>query len=159
MQDPPISKTKRKAEMHALQALGTQLLALAPQQLRALELPEELLTALNEAQRISSHEARRRQLQYIGRLMRRVDAEPIRAALAEQEGQSAAARARQQQLERWRTRLLADDEALTELAQQHAGVDLQALRALIRNARQEIARAQAPRAQRELFRFLREALT
>ena len=158
MHDEPVSKTKRKAEMHALQALGVRLLQLPASQLDKLALPDALLAALRDAQGISSHEARRRQLQYIGRLMRGLDAEPIRAALAEREGNSAAARARQQRLERWRTRLLADDAALTEFASQHAGADLQALRALIRNARQEIAHARPPRAQRELFRFLREAV-
>ena len=157
MQDESFSKTKRKAEMHELQALGVTLLELPAAQLDALALPEALAAALREARRISSHEGRRRQLQYIGRLMRAVDAEPIRAALAAQTGRSAAARARHLRLEQWRARLLADDAALTEYAREHAGADLQALRALIRNARKEIAAAQPPRAQRELFRMLREA--
>jgi ribosome-associated protein len=158
MQEEPVSKTQRKAEMHALQALGVKLLGLSAPRLDALGLPDELADALREARRITSHEARRRQLQYIGRLMRDLDAEPIRAALAEQEGQSATARARQQRIEQWRARLLADDAALTEFARLHAGADLQALRTLIRNARREVASAQPPRAQRELFRRLREAI-
>lgn len=158
MQEEPFSKTKRKAEMHELQALGAALLELPAAQLDALGLPETLAGALREAHRISSHEGRRRQLQYIGRLMRDVDAEPIRAALAAQQGHSAAARARHVRLEQWRTRLLADDAALTEFAREHAGADLQALRTLIRNARKEIAAARPPRAQRELFRRLREAV-
>lgn len=157
MHEAPVSKTRRKAEMHALQLLGERLLALAPAQRDALGLPETLDAALREAQRITHREARRRQLQYIGRLMRDLDAAPIRAALAESEGRSASARARQQRLEQWRTRLLADDAALTEFARQHATADLQTLRALIRNARREIAHARPPRAQRELFRRLREA--
>ena len=84
-------------------------------------------------------------------------AKPVRAALAEIAGQSAAARARQRRLEQWRERLIGDDGALTEFASQHAGADLQALRALIRNARREIVEGRPPRAQRELFRFLRES--
>ncbi|TAK52740.1 MAG: DUF615 domain-containing protein [Betaproteobacteria bacterium] len=158
MQEEPFSKTKRKAEMHELQALGVTLLALPAAQLDALALPEALAAALREARRISSHEGRRRQLQYIGRLMRAVDAEPIRAALAAQAGRSASARARQLRLEQWRARLLAEDAALTEFARENAGADLQALRTLIRNARKEIAAARPPRAQRELFRMLREAI-
>ena len=158
MQEETFSKTKRKAEMLELQALGVTLLELPAAQLDVLGLPEVLASALREARRISSHEGKRRQLQYIGRLMRAVDAEPIRVALAAVEGLSAAARARQRRLEQWRARLLADDGALTEFAHEHAGADLQALRTLIRNARKEIAAARPPRAQRELFRLLRESV-
>ena len=89
--------------------------------------------------------------------MRRVDPEPVRAALAAIAGQSAAARAQQRRLEGWRERLIGDDAALTEFAVEHPQADLQALRALIRNARREIAEARPPRAQRELFRVLRES--
>jgi ribosome-associated protein len=88
--------------------------------------------------------------------MRRIDPEPIRAALDELQGHAAAARARHRRVERWRDRLLGDDEALTEFAREHAHADLQALRALIRNARREIATNREPHAQRALFRVLRE---
>lgn len=158
MQEETFSKTKRKAEMLELQGLGATLLELPQAQLASLGLPETLAAALREAQRITSREGKRRQLQYIGRLMRDVDADPIRAALAAIEGSSATARARQRRLEQWRARLLADDAALTEFAHAHAGADLQALRALIRNARKELAAARPPRAQRELFRLLRESV-
>ena len=127
-------------------------------QLDALAIPVELLAAVREAQRITSHEARRRQLQFIGKVMRKVDPEPVRAALATVVGQSAAARAQQKRLESWRERLIGDDGALTAYAGEHPGADLQALRALIRNARREIADSKPPRAQRELFRFIRDAL-
>ena len=70
--------------------------------------------------------------------------------------QSATVRARQKRLEQWRERLIADDAALTEFASEHAGADLQAMRTLIRNARKEIAESKPPRAQRELFRVLRD---
>jgi ribosome-associated protein len=156
MQEPFASKTKRKADMHALQGLGAALVGLTPAQLDAMPLPEPLADAVREARRISSHEGRRRQLQYIGKLMRGIDPEPIRAALATVEGNSAAARARHRRLELWRERLLADDAALTVFAREHEGADLQALRALIRNARKEIAETRPPRAQRELYRYLRE---
>ncbi len=157
-----VSRTKKKQQVEELQRLGAALIELPPAQLDALALPAQLLAAVREAQRITSHGALRRQVQYIGKVMRKVDPEPVRAALAAIAGNSAAARARQKRLEQWRERLIGDDEALTELmsefAGEHAGVDLQAMRTLIRNARKEIAEARPPRAQRELFRVLREAL-
>jgi ribosome-associated protein len=155
-----VSKTKRKQQMHELQALGAALLELPPAQLDALGLDDGLAQALREAHAITSHEARRRQVQYIGRLMRELDPEPIRAALAEVAGSSAAARARHKRLEQWRARLIEDDTALTEFAREAAPgrAELQALRALIRNARREIEENRPPRAQRELFRLLRESL-
>jgi ribosome-associated protein len=155
MQEEIPSKTKRKQQMLELQALGAALVKLPEGQLAGMPMPEDLAAAVHEARRISSHEGRRRQVQYIGRLMRNLDPGPLRAALAELDGQSAGAKALQQQLERWRTRLIDDDAALTEYASAHPDADLQALRTLIRNARKEIAEAKPPRAQRELFRFLR----
>ena len=141
--------------MHELQALGAELARLSEAQLESIELPEELREALLEAKRISSHEAKRRQMQYIGRLMRGLDAGPIRARLGEIEGSSAQATARHRRLESWRARLLGDDEALTEFAAEHPGADLQALRTLIRNARKEAGTGKPPRAYRELFRALK----
>lgn len=151
-----VSRTKRKRQVEELQQLGAALVGLAPQQLEGIAMPAELLAAVREAQRISSHEAKRRQLQYIGKLMRKVDPDPIRDALAQLAGQSTAARVQQKRLEQWRERLIADDEALTAFAAEHSGADLQALRTLIRNARKEIAEAKPPRAQRALFRMVRE---
>ncbi len=142
--------------MHELQALGAALVDLPEAAVAAIAMPEKLAAAVREARRITSHEGRRRQLQYVGKLMRDVDAEPIRRALAERAGQSAQARAQQLTLERWRTRLIEDEGALTAFAEAHPGADLQALRALIRNARKEIAESKPPRAQRELFRMIRE---
>jgi ribosome-associated protein len=152
-----VSRSQKKREVEELQKLGAALVELAPALLDAIALPEALAAAVREAQRIRSHEARRRQLQYIGKLMRSIDAEPVRAALAAVAGRSAAARARHRRLEDWRARLIDDDAALTEFAALRAGADLQALRALIRNARKEIAEGRPPRAQRELFRVLRES--
>ena len=75
------SKTRRKHDMHALQALGVALVALDPKRLATLALPEQLAEAIAFARRVRQHEARRRQMQYIGRLMRDVDPAPLRAAL------------------------------------------------------------------------------
>ena len=142
--------------MHELQALGVALVGLSDSQLEVIEIPQKLREALLEAKRIKSHEAKRRQMQYIGRLMREVDPAPIRSRLAELEGHSAQATARHRRLEAWRDRLMSDDEALTEFAAEHPGADLQALRTLIRNARKEAALAKPPRAYRELFRVLKD---
>lgn len=144
--------------MHALQALGVALVELPEAQLAAMQLPDELAQAVREARSIASHEARRRQLQYIGRLMRDLDPEPIRARLQDIEGSSAAATARHRRTEQWRARLLEDDAALTEFAREHPGADLQTLRTLIRNARKEQKEGRPPRAFRDLYRVLREAV-
>jgi ribosome-associated protein len=155
MHEEPVSKTQRKKEMHALQALGVALVELGDAQLDALELPEALDGAIREAKRIKSHEGKRRQLQYIGRLMREVDPLPIRAQLDALAGQSAEAAARHRRLEALRERLIEDDAALTDYVASHASADLQALRTLIRNARRELEARRAPRAYRELFRLLK----
>lgn len=155
-QRPP-SKTQRKKAMHALQSLGEKLVELSADQLDRLDLPEALHDAVVEAGRIRSREGRRRQLQYIGRLMRGVDSERIAEALALLQGESDAAKAEFHALERWRARLLADDAALTDWLAANPGSDAQLLRQLIRNARRETTEGKPPRASRALFRLLRQA--
>ena len=157
MQHDIPSKTKQKQAMHELQALGAALVALSDGQLATVPLPEELADAVADARRITSREGRRRQMQYIGRLMREIDAAPIRARLERIEGGSAEESARHRRLEQWRARLLEDDAALTEFASEHPVADLQGLRTLIRNARREQKEGRPPRAFRELYRVLREA--
>ena len=142
--------------MHELQVLGASLVELPEAQLQEMRLDPKLLEAVLAAIRITAHEGKRRQIQYIGRLMRDVDPEPIRARMAELEGSSAQATARHRRLEAWRERLIADDEALTAFAAEHPGADLQTLRALIRNARKEAKEGKPPRAFRELFRVLKD---
>ena len=97
-------------------------------QLKRIDLPETLLAAVRDCQKITAHGARRRQMQYIGKLMRGVDEEPIRAGLALLRGESAAETARLHRLERFRTRLLEEESTLTEIANQWPGADLQQLR-------------------------------
>jgi ribosome-associated protein len=157
MSDEIPSKTKLKQEMHALQKLGAALVELAESQLQDMRLTERLRGAVLEAKRMKSHEAKRRQMQYIGRLMREVDPEPIRERLAALEGHSVQAVAQHRRLESLRERLLQDDQALTDFAAAHPASDLQALRALLRNARKELKEGKPPRAYRELFKFLKEA--
>src|SRR5215212_7774863 len=131
----PISKTQRKREMLDLQALGEELTRLTEAQLDELALPERLLDAVLEARRISKFGALRRQLQYIGRLMREVDSSVIAARLDAWKGTSREAAAHLHLLERWRERLLVDDAALFELAQSYSRSDTQKILILIRNAR------------------------
>ena len=142
--------------MTELQALGEALAALPEVQLKEMTLDDGLRAALLEAKRIKSHEAKRRQLQYVGRLMRELDPAPIRAQLEALSQGSAASAAAHKRLEAWREKLLADDAALTEFAAAFPGADLQVLRSLIRNSRKEKLEARPPRAQRDLFRFIRE---
>jgi ribosome-associated protein len=155
VQDEVISKTKQKQAMLELQVLGAALVELPESQLAALSLRADLHAAVLECKRIRSHEARRRQMQFIGRLMREVDAAPIRAALESLDNGSAQAAAYHRRLEAWRERLLADDGALTAFAAEHPGADLQVLRTLIRNSRRELKEGRSPRAYRELFRLIR----
>jgi ribosome-associated protein len=150
----PPSKSQRKRESSALQDVGKMLVKLPTERIRKLDLPDALRTAVLEAQRITSHGALRRQMQYIGRLMRDVDAEPIIAQLAAIRGASESTRAEFHALERWRERLLADDAALTDWLAIHPLSDAQQLRQLIRNARREAAESKPPRASRALFRML-----
>ena len=142
--------------MHELQALGVALVELPESQLGAMQIADEVREAVLEAKRIKSHEGKRRQLQYIGRLMRDVDPAPLRAQLDALTGHSAQEAARHRRLEALREKLLADDEALTAYIAGHAGADLQGLRTLIRNARREQKEGRPPRAYRELFRTLKE---
>lgn len=155
--EPP-SKTQRKKEMHALQALGEELVRLRGDQLQRIELPEALREAIAFAHRVTSHEARRRHMQYVGKLMRQADADEIRRALAQVTGESRGAIALMHRAERWRDRLLNDDDALTEFIAAHSQADVQWLRATIRAARREHERQQAPRHARELYRWLHQRL-
>ena len=157
MEDEILSKTRKKAQMHALQKLGVELVDLSRERLESLRLPENLAEAIGEAQRITAHEGRRRQMQYIGKLMRHIDPAPIQERLDAWKGQSKAEVARQHGMERLRERLIADDGALTEFAQKHPSVDLQTLRNLIRNARKELAEGRPPKAFREIFKVIRDA--
>ncbi len=154
--DTRVSKTQRKNEMNALQALGGELVKLSRDRLEKMNLPDRLFKELLEAKRITANGAIRRQMQFIGKLMRDVDAEPIIEQLSAIKGESAAAKAEFHGLERWRERLLEDDAALTEWLGAHPGADIQLMRQLIRNARREAAENKPPKSSRQLFRMLRD---
>lgn len=158
------SKSRRKREMHAVQKLGESLVALDPARLARIVLPDDLRTAIIAAKSITAHEGRRRQLQYIGKLMRQVDAAVLRRQLDDATGDSHEAVALMHRCERLRDALLADDAALTELVGQHPQLevqhlDVQKLRATIRAARREFAAGAPPRHARELYRRLHDAFS
>ena len=154
------SKSQMKRDMTALQKLGEDLLALPESRWPALALPEILSDALKAAKKITNFEGKRRQMQYIGKLMRKIDPEPVREAVAAFKLGHAQDSLRLHQSERWRERLLADDAALQEFLSAHADVDIQQLRNLVRAARKDAAlvpEKRSGRAYRELFQFIKAA--
>ena len=151
----PISKTQRKQAVHMLQALGEELVELNVDSLAAIELPERLRDAVMEARRITKFEAKRRQLQYIGKLMRGVEAEPIRAALDAAGARSRAEAAAHKRIEAWRERLLAGPGAVAELLAEYPHADTRRLRALVRDVLREREAGRPPRSFRELYQALR----
>ncbi len=152
-----ISKSQRKRDLHELKQLGLKLLDFSDDALRQLDLPEQLLEALLTAKRIHSHVARKRQLQYIGKLMKDIDAEPIRAVVATREHQHLTSTREFHLLESLREALLAEgDEAVPRVLAEFPRTDRQQLRKLVRQARREQETGQPPGASRALFRFLRE---
>ncbi|NZA28061.1 DUF615 domain-containing protein [Luteimonas sp. SJ-92] len=156
------SRSQQRREALGVLELGERLAALSPAQLQQLPLPEALLAQVLETRRITSHIARKRQLAFLAKQMRREDDATLQAIRDALEAGGEAARQETALLHRaeaWRERLLADgDAALSELLDAHPAVDRQHLRQLVRNALEEHRRGKPPRAQRELFRLLRELL-
>lgn len=154
------SKTQIKKHMLALTEMGEQVVNLPDSQLARVPMSERLEKAIRECRRITAHGGRKRQIQYIGKLMRELDdaeVEAIRAKLAAFSGESNAENARFHALERWRDRLLADDAALQAYLDKYPEVEVQRLRQLIREARKDAAGGKPPKHARELFKLLREA--
>ena len=163
------SKTDLKKQSDQLQSLGEQLLTLRSDLLQRLELDERLLLSLQEARRITNFEGRRRQMQYIGKLMRKLPDETIsaiEAAIEEQQRPSAEATLQLHQAEQWRDRLIADDAALDPWLAIDTEAEVQPLRALIRQARKDAqAVKERPgeaqrhgKAYREIFQLVKAAL-
>jgi ribosome-associated protein len=155
----PPSKTRRKAEMHDLQDLGEALVALDGRRLAEIAaeagLPERLVDAIGQARTITAWGGRKRQLQYVGKLMRDVDPEPIRRRLDAWAHGHHIDTARQHALESLRERLLTEAAALDALAADHPGLDRARFTSLIARARIERAGGEPPHAYRELFRELK----
>jgi ribosome-associated protein len=166
------SRTELKRESTELQKLGEDLLTLRADLSKSLDLPEKLSEALADARRITNFEGKRRQMQFVGKLMRQLEPDTltaVRAALQEQHQGSAKQTLALHQAEQWRDRLIAQDEAFGDWIQQFPGTDTQQLRALIRQARKDapapdraaVSQGLAPRqgrAYREIFQLVREQL-
>lgn len=172
---PDASRTDLKRESDELQDLGKELLTLRTDLFNAVGLPDKLVDALAEAKRITNFEGKRRQMQYVGKLMRKLDPEVVQAArqaLEEQHKGSATEKMQLHLVEHWRDRLIASDDALAPWMAEHPDTDTQQLRALIRQARKDaqpagkeanvqVSQGLAPRkgrAYRELFQLVREHL-
>jgi ribosome-associated protein len=158
---PRPSKTQLKQQMHELQELGRALTELPGERLQALQLPDRLREAIDEFKRTRSHEGRRRQLQFIGKLMRGVDAQPLHAAVAAEKLGTATQALKLHEAERWRLELAHDDEALQRWSDAHPDTDVRRLRALVLAARRDVQlspQQRHGRAWRELFQFVKLAL-
>jgi ribosome-associated protein len=149
------SKSQRKRDMDALQDIGEELTQLNQQQLDSIDLPENLREAVLEARAMKRNEARRRQMQYVGKLMRQVDPVPIRTKINGFLSVSAEHTAQLHHIERWRERLLDDPQALSEFIAAYPEADSQQLRTLIRNTSDERARGKPPKNFRALFQMIR----
>lgn len=154
-----LSKSARKREASSLQELGVKLSALPDQEIKALDLPENLFIALRDLRRLPSHGAQVRQRQYIGKLMRSIDPEPVLAKLAERKQQHDVEIRHFQQIERWRDRLLSEPAvALGELLEEYPKADRATLTRLLEKAEKERLEQRSPVGARELFAFLRQLL-
>jgi ribosome-associated protein len=151
------SKSQRKRQASALQTLGEELVDLNSQQLQHIALPDIIKEAIRETKNITQRGARKRQLQLIGKLMRQVDPDPIRAALERLEAGTVTTPPRIGYLENLCGDLIAGDEAkLNKLFQRHPFTDRQHLLQLLRNAVREQHGGKAPKARRALLRYLAE---
>ncbi len=153
------SKSARKREAASLQELGVKLSALPDQEIKALDLPDNLFIALRDLRRLPSHGAQVRQRQYIGKLMRDIDPEPVLAKLAERKQRHDLEIRHFQQIEKWRDRLLSEPVlGLDELMEEHPDADRAALTRLLEKAERERLEQRSPVGARELFAFLRQLL-
>lgn len=150
----PLSRTKKKEQVEALQELGIELTKYSKDKLAKLDLPTELLEAIKQAQKLTANGAVRRQYQYIGKLMRNVDADEIRIKLDYANGDSVKATQVLHIAERWRDQLLEDDAALDNFIAVYSGFDIADLRSLVRSVRRE-RELQKNRNFTKLFRLIR----
>lgn len=152
------SKSHRKREMHALQDVGEQLVELNSQRLTELDLPEKLLDAVKEAKRLTHFGAIRRQMQYIGKLMREIDVDDLRKKLVLWDAQSKENAAEFHLVERWRERLLNEEKAFDEFARTYPQADLTHLRNLVRSILKDRIADKPPKQFRAFFRQLRDII-
>ena len=153
------SKTQVKKQMHMLTELGAKLVGLSDRQRRRMPMGEALAQAVDEARRIQSFSARKRQIKFIGRLLRNENVEPLIQALRDVENEGRSHAEKERRITRWRDRLLEEgDTALSDLLAQYPELDRQHLRQLIRNAAREKTHGKPPASSRALLRYLRAPL-
>lgn len=156
------SKTQRKQQSHDLQTLGNAVAQLSAERFAAIPMPDILRDAITEFRRTRSHEGRRRQMQYVGKLMRHADEEVLREAVSTATLGSAKETLTLHESERWRADLIADDEALTTWLNEYPDTDTQQLRSLVRAARRDakglVPEARQPKSHRDLFHFIKPYL-
>ncbi|WP_274700392.1 ribosome biogenesis factor YjgA [Vibrio aestuarianus] len=151
-----VSKTEMKNDMIELQKLGEELVELKPSQLKKIPISEDLMDAVKDAQRFNM-EARRRQLQFIGKMMRTIDPEPIQAALDKLRNKHSQNTAVLHKLEQLRDRIVEQgDSAIEDALELYPEMDRQRLRQLTRQANKEKANNKPPKASREIFQILKE---
>lgn len=151
-----VSKSQRKRDMLELQAMGEALIRLPAGKLGHIEMPNQLREAVADARHMNQHGALHRQKQYIGKLMRNIDPQPIREALDRLKHDSSEQKRHLHKLEDWRDRLINEgDIAIGALLSEHPECDRQILRQLIRSVHKEQERNQAPAARRKLFQYLK----
>ena len=156
-ENAPPSKSSLKRDAHALQQLGAQLIELPESVWSMLELPASLVAALSEARRLHARGGRKRQLQFIGKLMRDIDPEPIRNYFEQVRLKTRKLAQAHHELEAWRDRLIEEgDPAIETFLEQHAQADRQHLRQLARQAKKEMAHNKPPKSSRALFRYIRD---
>ncbi len=155
-----ISKTRKKEQALAAQDLGEKLVKLTGEQLGKIALPEELLSAVTQAKMIKKHGARRRQMQYIGVLMRKIDATPIQEAIQDLEEAGRRQVEVLKKVERWRDELVRGNDALVEeIVSAVPNADKEQLTALVTKAREELIKARpSPAPARALFRYLHKSI-
>jgi ribosome-associated protein len=156
------SKTQLKQKSHELQTLGVAVAGLSDQRLAATDMPEALRDAILLYRRTKTHEGRRRQMQYVGKLMRKADEDALREAVAAATLGSAKETLALHEAELWRAQLMADDEALARWLAAHPDTDTQHLRSLVRQARRDATglppEARQPKSVRELFQYIKPLL-
>lgn len=157
--EPAKSKTQLKKEMHALQDMGKQLSELNDEQLARMPLEPKLHNALRELRRLKHREAKRRQMQFIGRLMRDADLDGIQTVLDQLNHHSRLNVQLHHSAEQWRDRLLAEPDAIQAFIDEHPETDIQHLRQLLRQARKEADQNKPPAAARKLFKAIRETFS
>ncbi|MFK0570837.1 ribosome biogenesis factor YjgA [Endozoicomonas sp.] len=154
-----VSKSELKRDMDELKIIGARLIELKPALLDKLPLNDRLRAALDESKRINSHNAKKRHLGFLGKLLADQDIEPVLSLLNQLDSSSEEYNRRFHQLERWRDQLISDDEhhtSMTKYLEQYPAADHQHIRQLVRNAQKEATQDKPPAASRKLFKYLRE---